>query len=133
MFLHLKLVSIVMPGTEPGRRNEMLNWLKRLKRIVTNYDTDLRNANVRIAELEKLVKDRTNIAVDAGFKSASHVIVIGRYRNADYVQTYELNTPDMKVLIDQLRQMERYGDIIRVDGPPVLRAVFERDRSRNKI
>lgn len=105
----------------------MLKWLKKLKAIVAGYDADLRNAHARIAELEKLVRDRTNIAVDVGFKSASHVIVVGRYKNADYVQTYALDTPDLAALIDQLRQMERHGAVRRVDAPPQFRAVFERD------
>lgn len=106
----------------------MLKWLKKLKTIVGCYDADLRNAHTRIAELEKLVRDRTNIAVDVGFKSASHVIVVGRYKDADYVQTYALDTPDLAALIDQLRQMERHGVVRRVDAPPQFRAVFERDR-----
>lgn len=106
----------------------MLKWLKKLKAIVAGYDADLRNAHARITELEKLVKDRTNIAVDVGFRSASHVIVIGRYRNADYVQTFEMDTPSLGGLIDQLRERERYGKVARVDAPPVFRAVFERDR-----
>jgi hypothetical protein len=88
----------------------------------------LRAAHARIAELEKLVRDRTNIAVDVGFKTASHVIVVGRYRNADYVQTYALNMPDMGPLIAQLRQMERYGEVRRIDAPPVFKAVFEPER-----
>jgi len=106
----------------------MLKWLKKLKAIVAGYDDGMRNANARIAEIEKLVRERTNIAVDVGFKSASHVIVVGRYKNADYVQTYALDTPDLAALIDQLRQMERHGAVRRVDAPPQFRAVFERDR-----
>lgn len=106
----------------------MLKWLKKLKAIVDGYDNEMRNANARIAELEKLVRERTNIAVDVGFKSASHVIVVGRYKNADYVQTYALDTPDLAALIDQLRQMERHGAVRRVDAPPQFLAVFERDR-----
>lgn len=56
------------------------------------------------------------------------MIVVGRYRNADYVQTYALDTPNLAVLIGQLRQMERCGAVRRVDAPPLFRAVFERDR-----
>ena len=48
----------------------MINWFKKLKKIVSGYDTDLRNAHARIAELENLVRDRTNIAVDVGFRGA---------------------------------------------------------------
>jgi len=106
----------------------MLKWLKKLKEIVAGYDADLRTAHTRIAELEKLVKDRTNIAVDVGFRSASHVIVIGRYRNADYIQTFEMDTPSLDGLIEQLRERERYGSVKRVDAPPLFRAVFERHR-----
>ena len=105
----------------------MLKWLKKLKTIVAGYDTDMRNAHARIAELEKLVRDRTNIAVDVGFKSASHVIVVGRYKNTDYVQTYTLDMPDLASLIGQLKQMELCGVVRRLDGPPMLRAVFERE------
>lgn len=108
----------------------MLKWLKKLRTMVSNYDSDLRKAHTRIAELETLVRDRTNIAVDVGFKTASHVIVVGRYKDADYVQTYCLDTYDLAVLIDQLRQMERHGAVRRVDAPPQFRAVFGRDRHR---
>lgn len=106
----------------------MLKWLKKLKMIVAGYDADLRNAHARIAELEKLVRDHTNIAVDVGFKSANHVIVIGRYRNADYVQTYSLHENEMGPLIDRLRDMDRHGRVQRVDAPPAFRAAFKRDR-----
>jgi hypothetical protein len=105
----------------------MLKWLKKLKAIVAGYDIDLHNAHARIAALEKLVKDRTNIAVDVGFRSASHVIVIGRYRNADYVQTFAMEADSLAGLIDDLREREHYGSTKRVDAPPLFRAVFERE------
>lgn len=53
--------------------------------------------------------------------------VEGRYRNADYVQSYTLDTPDLASLIGQLKQMERSGVVRRLDGPPMVRAVFERE------
>ena len=104
----------------------MFAWIKKLKMIVMSYERDLKNAHARITELEKLMRDRTNIAVDVGFKSANHVIVVGRYKNADYVQSYSLDTPDLTALIEQLRQMERHGAVKRMDAPPAFRAVFER-------
>jgi len=107
----------------------MITWMKKLLAIVAGYDAALRGAHTRINALEKLVRDRTNISVDVGFRTASHVIVVGRYRNADYVQTFALDTPDLNVLIDRLREMERYGTVQRVDAPPLFRAVFNRERS----
>jgi hypothetical protein len=112
-----------------GAKN-MLKWFKKLRTIVAGYDTGLKNAHARISELEKLVRDRTNIAVDVGFKSASHVIVIGRYRNADYIQSYSLNSPDITTLVEQLRHMERCGELRRVDAPPQFKVAFLRDDHR---
>jgi len=106
----------------------MLKWFRKLRVIVSSYNADLQNAHARIAELEKLVRDRTNIAVDVGFKSASHVIVVGRYKNADYIQSFEMREPDLAVLIDRLREQSRYGVVRRVDAPPAFTAVFERGR-----
>jgi len=106
----------------------MLKWIKKLKTIVARYDNDFSKEHARIMELEKLIRERTNIAVDVGVAGTSHVIVVGRYRNVDYVQTYALNTPDLATLIEQLQQMERYGVVRRVDAPPQFRAVFERVR-----
>ena len=61
------------------------------------------------------------------------MIVIGRYKNADYVQTYALDTPDLAALIDQLRIMERTAMVRRIDAPPIFRAAFERDRGGYKF
>lgn len=105
----------------------MLKWFKKLKAIVRNYDTDRRTVDSRITELEKLIKDRTNIAVDANFNDASHVIVIGRYKNADYVQTFKIDASSLGGLIEQLRAHERHGSVKRVDVPPQFRAVIGRD------
>lgn len=118
-------------NTEPLKQigvANMIKWMKKLKAIVSGYDADLRNAHLRIAELEKLIRDRTNIAVDVGFRSASHVIVIGRYRGADYIQSFEIREADMAGLIDRLREQARHGTVRRVDAPPAFKAVFERDR-----
>ncbi len=104
----------------------MMNWLKKLKAIVSGYEADLRTAHARIAALENLVKDHTNIAIDVGFSGANHVIVVGRYKNADYVQTYNIHTDDFSAFVDQLRNMERYGKVRRVDAPPTFRAAFSR-------
>lgn len=73
----------------------MLNWLRKLRAIVKGYDADLAKAHARIAKLEKLLKDSTDIAVDVGLKSPCQVIVIGRYRNADYVQAFSMEIPTL--------------------------------------
>lgn len=112
----------------------MLNWLRTLHRIICNYDWEIGRLRDRLEaeqgkrkQLEALLRERTSIAVDVGFKDACYVIVVGRYKGADYVQTFSINTPDMASLIEQLKQMERYGEVKRVDAPPQFRAVFQRE------
>jgi hypothetical protein len=108
----------------------MLKWLKKARLIVAGYDAELRSIHRRIDDLDALVRDRTNIAVDVGFRSASHVIVIGRYKNNDYIQTFSVEHDDLTLLVDRLRQMERHGEVRRVDAPPPLRGAFARDLMR---
>jgi phosphoribosylanthranilate isomerase len=98
-----------------------------IREVSSQHHVDVIALNARIDQLDKLVKDRTDIAVDFGYKDSSHVIVIGRYRNLDYVQTYRLDDQEFVQLIDRLRAMERHGIVRRLDAPPVVRAVFERD------
>jgi hypothetical protein len=105
---------------------KLLNWFKKLIAVVNSYDADLRAAHVHIADLEKLVRDRTTISVDVGLHGCSHVIVMGRYRNTDFVQTYEVRHDELGKLIDHLQRASHYGVVRRVDAPPQIRAAFER-------
>lgn len=110
----------------------MSAWIKKLLAIVASYDTDLRNIHHAVYGLESILKERTNIAVDVGFREASHVIVIGRYRGNDYIQSYTLNETDLDGLIRHLREMEKFGNIRRIDAPPMFKAAFKRDLDWSK-
>lgn len=105
----------------------MLNWLKTLRRIVGAYSSDQLAMHNRILELEALVRERTNIAVDVGFRECNHVIVLGRYKGADYIQSYSVQSDSLAHLVDQLKQMERFGNVRRIDAPPQFRAAFARN------
>lgn len=105
----------------------MLSWLKKLRRIVDSHDAELRAAHGRISQLEKVLRERTNIAVDVGFRDGNHIIVTGRYKDADYVQIHSLRDNDVGAIIEQLRMMERYGAVTRVDAPPNIRSAFSRE------
>ena len=116
----------------------MFSWINKLKTIVANYDMEMftfnvrlnesnRLLNVRIQELEKVIKERTNISVDVNFKNTNHVIVTGRYKNIDYIQTFDVKSEDFCDLIDYMKSLERYGSVKRIDALPKMRAVFERE------
>ena len=102
---------------------------KDLELAVRRFDDrgkDLDRAVRRVADLEKVVGDRTTIGVDFGFKDPNMVVLVGRYRNQDYVEVYPLEAPDFAAFMDHLNAIKRYGRIRRLDGPPAFRAVMER-------
>lgn len=105
----------------------MISWLKKLIRIVGGYDEALRNAHQRISSLEKLVRDQTTISADIGPNiSGNYVIVVGRYKNNDYVETFLFNSDSLAEIIEQLKHMRKYGRVDRVDCPPTMRHIIPR-------
>ncbi len=108
----------------------LLTWWRRLRHIVRAHEETMDRIDSlrrRIDDLDKIIRERTDIAVDVRFGGPSYVIVVGRYRNADYVQTYSVHADDLQHLIEMLRGMARHARVRLVDGPPGLRAVFQRE------
>lgn len=103
----------------------MFKWINKLRQIVRGYDEDRLRMARAMEQLEKLVRDRTDIAVDVNAAGGSYAIVVGRYRGADYVQTFHFHDRDLGELIAQMRNMERFANVGRVDAPPGIRAVVK--------
>lgn len=96
---------------------DLRKLIRKLRWIAKTYDNNQKHIHARINDAEKIIKERTSIHVDLGIKTHHQIIVAGRYRNHDYVQTYAVQEKDIKYLIEMLRQMEKYGEVERVDGP----------------
>ncbi len=115
----------------------IFNWFKKLFYIVNNYDKDLaythaliQHCNSEIKKGVQIIKDRTNIHADVHIHKnhPSEVIMIGRYNNMDYIQTFSIeNDHDFVNLVSQLRDMEKYGVVQRVDAPLMLKAHIMQD------
>ena len=105
----------------------MLKWIKKLLRVVKDYDSDRRNTNLQIAEAIKIIRERTTVDVDVALTSrdANQIIVSGIYRGRIYVQTYSIYTDDFADIIRLLRQMKQYGTVRRVDCPYTMKAVID--------
>jgi hypothetical protein len=102
----------------------MFAWFKKLKSIVARHQDEVKYLHHRITELEKIIKERTDIAVDVNFSGRNHVIVVGQYKNKGYIQTYALNTTDFHFMNKQLEEMEKYGNVRTMDVPPTFHATF---------
>ena len=100
-----------------------------IKRLEEEIKRNTSSLGYDLKQLEQIIKDRTDLAVDVSpYGHDSCVILVGRYRNRDYVEIQRLDDQEFHFLIEQLRAQARYGRVRRVDGPPVLRQVLERER-----
>lgn len=111
----------------------LIAWCKSLRSIVRTYRGDNDRIHQRIAELEKIIRERTGIAVDAYSNpryGTNHVIVVGRYGNRDYVRAYSMPSGEFAHLIDRLKQESRYGRITTVDAVPEMREVIITEAGR---
>lgn len=115
----------------------LLDNFQTIKRIIEKYDSDIKYLECRASSLEDFVKSHVDIAVDINDSryGMNTVIVIGRYKKHDYVNCFQLQSEDIPHLVEQLKDMERYGKIRRVDSPIAFRGVIDRmiydDPTRN--
>jgi hypothetical protein len=117
----------------------MIRWFRKLREIVRNYDTDRNAIHLKICQTEKraieaenVIRSRTDIHADIHYKSDNQIIVVGRYRNRDYVQVFHVAPDDFCAMIEKFRDMERYGYMARVDAPPQMKVVFENELGRRR-
>ena len=97
-----------------------------IKDIVGVYHRDQSWFMERLVQAENIIKDRTDIHVDINTHSPTPntIIVIGKYKSGDYIQTYNVRNDDMTHLITILKDMERYGTVRTVDAIPSIRGFF---------
>lgn len=112
----------------------MIKWLRTLWLCVRDYKLfveHISQTNKTLTALEERIRVLTTVSADIGLhpKAANWAIVVGRYRNTDYVQTVSLTGPDFAALVEQLRYMRKIGVIQYLDAPPSIRATILRDES----
>lgn len=82
----------------------------------------------RNEKLEAIFKEAFEVNVDAAFHrdGQNHVIVFGRFKGRDYVNSYTLSGGDFDAVLRHLQELTRYTKVRRMDAPPVFRATWER-------
>lgn len=114
----------------------ILQWIRAARRIVATHDAEMREvlerakrAERRAEAAEAVIRERTTIGVSVGFRAPSHIVVVGRYKGADYVEAFSVHKDaELHSIVDRLREMERYGAVRYADAPPEFRAVMKRER-----
>lgn len=95
--------------------------------IIKNYHKDIRDICSRINAAEKLIRERTDIHTSMDTRGGCYVIVVGSYKNSDYIQTFNMPSNDFSCLIEELMRQRRYGKTRTIDAPPNFCAAFKRD------
>ena len=77
---------------------------------------------------ELMITERTTVHADVHFKSGlDNIIVVGRYRNHDYVRCFEVESKDFHEFVEIFRRIEPRGRVGRIDVPfPSFTGVVER-------
>ena len=94
------------------------------KKIIATHE----ETQARIKFLERELRKRTTIVADIGVSGhhENYAVMIGTLNGRDYVETFML--PDaFPQAVGMLRDMARSGTIRRVDAPPVVLPVIDRE------
>lgn len=129
----------------------MIKFLKTLYHVVKDYDNEaiavaeiqelhrkqlvsleVQNKNLMrlIHEATSLIRDRTEVHLDIAAnreRGQNTVILVGRYKNRDYVQCYQVNEHHFRDFLEHLQDVQRYGEIRYVDAPPAFKAIINKE------
>ncbi|MCK4817813.1 hypothetical protein KA005_18730 [bacterium] len=81
-----------------------------------------------IRETKLMITERTTVHADINYKSGMDtIIVVGRYRNHDYVRCFAVESKDFHEFVEIFRRIEPRGRVGRIDVPfPSFSGVVER-------
>ena len=97
---------------------KIINWIKLLFSIVRNHKSVLNRLNYlleRINETDKLMQERTEFHADIHNQTDSQIIIIGRYRNRDYIKMYPIPDRNIKDVVNHLKSLSRHARTGRMD------------------
>jgi hypothetical protein len=105
-----------------------MHWLRKLLAIVRKYDNDYAQLQQRLQSVENLIRERTDIHADIGFNARDNfAIVVGRYKDRDYIQVHALPSDTFQILVEMLRKEQKHARLRIVDAPPAFSACIKND------
>lgn len=116
---------------------KLIQYIKNLIKVAKNYeaitksikaaDTKARSAVSIALKAEQVIRERTELSADISFTKYDHtrVIIIGRYKNRDYVEVFSCLDNDINDLVPMLREKQKYAGLKFVDSPIEFMAVLE--------
>ena len=126
---------------------KIIKWFKELAFVVANFRLEIsrihngvqeavrqerawRNDEIAYlrrdaAALRKLIADRTEINASIGMRPGeSYVVVCGKYRGVDYVETFDLPGGSLLEIVEHLHLLKQHGKIRRIDAAPHIKKII---------
>lgn len=104
----------------------------KIKANLENHSAILHQHETVILDARNEIIERTTVNADVHVKeNSAQIVVIGRYRNADYVNIFSVRNSELNHLIERLKGMEQsmLGRMRHVDAVPNFKSViFREDR-----
>ena len=76
-------------------------------------------------EAVEQVRRHTSVSADIDMRGESYCIVVGRYKNRDYVRLFPMPERELKSLIEQLHHAEKHYRRGRIDVPHGMERMVE--------
>jgi len=121
----------------------MFETIKTLLFLAKNYNTlieaehhyamhRINSTNRALEDMQKVIQEQTTINLDYYPTSDNYIIVMGHYKEREYIETFNVGSKNMNDIIDFIRELQQYGHLRIVDGPPVFKAVLDKSLERQK-
>lgn len=110
--------------------SQIWQHLKQVWNMPNKHDKQYKDMYNYISEIDKKIGERTTVHADINYKgTGSQIIVVGKYRNKDYVRSFNVRTESLSSLIDILSREEKGANVGHFDmiGGIDFSAVYDRD------
>ena len=106
------------------------NWVtKKISNFLnlSSFHDQLSKQIYELDELRKIIKERTEYHIDVHqyTRHNSQIILIGKFRNNDFVKCYDIPDDMFKDLITHCRELEKYSQRGKIDAYPGLNATIK--------
>ncbi len=122
----------------------MIKWFEKLFYIVKHFDDivnsmeelslDQRRVEHNVNDAVQTIKDRTTLHADVSHARKNghlnQLIMIGRYRNRDYIQTFEVHPDDFDRMVRQCIEMQKYAHMGKIDAPIGMKEIINTESNR---
>lgn len=82
-----------------------------------------------LAKYKRFVEEHHAVGVDVSptGHDPTYAIIVGKYRNHDFVHCYRMHHDNLKDLVPHLRELDKRFGNLRIDAPPSIRGFFEHE------